>query len=142
MRAITNGIADGSGFLPAQERGVVAMARTFMGAPFRLHGRGADGLDCVGLAACVFGAEVPTGYRRRRFDLAGVVAGATAAGLVAVRDMDPGDLVAMTAGPGQLHLGIWTGDGLVHADATLGRVVERPGVAPWPVVGIWRLPFP
>jgi hypothetical protein len=38
----------------------------------------------------------------------------------------------------QLHLGIWTGGGIVHADARLGRVVERPGMPPWPVIGAWR----
>jgi hypothetical protein len=41
-------------------------------------------------------------------------------------------------GPGQLHLGVWTGSGLIHADVGLGRVVERPGAVAWPVLGIWR----
>ena len=49
-----------------------------------------------------------------------------------------GDLLMMRTGPGQLHLGIWTGAGLVHADAGLRRVVERPGAPPWPVLGCWR----
>ena len=44
----------------------------------------------------------------------------------------------MATGPGQLHLGVWTGEGLVHADAGLRRVVERPGVPPWRVLGMWR----
>jgi len=33
---------------------------------------------------------------------------------------------------------VWTGDALVHADLGLGRVVERPGAPPWPVLGGWR----
>ena len=49
-----------------------------------------------------------------------------------------GDVLLALAGPGQLHLAIWTGDGVIHADAMLRRVVERPGAPPWPVVSVWR----
>jgi hypothetical protein len=52
--------------------------------------------------------------------------------------LSAGDVVLMATGPGQLHFGVWTGEGLVHADAGLRRVVERPGVPPWPVLGMWR----
>ena len=39
----------------------------------------------------------------------------------------------------QLHLGILTRQGFVHADACLRRVVETPGAPSWPVAGIYRL---
>ncbi|PTW48809.1 hypothetical protein C8J25_101308 [Sphingomonas faeni] len=42
-------------------------------------------------------------------------------------------------GPGQVHLGIRTAAGFVHADASLRRVVERPGMPPWPLIGVWRM---
>jgi hypothetical protein len=31
------------------------------------------------------------------------------------------------------------GCGIIHADAQLRRVVERPGPLPWPEIGRWRL---
>jgi hypothetical protein len=109
-----------------------------VGTPFRLHGRDAAGLDCVGVAAAAFGAAVPTGYALRSGDLARLEAGLAAAGLVRGDDARAGDLIVLRPGPGQLHLGVWTGDGLVHADASLRRVVLRPGAPPWPVIGRWR----
>ena len=52
---------------------------------------------------------------------------------------EAGDLLLCVSGPGQLHLAIQVEGGIVHADAGLRRVVERPGEIPWPVVGAWRL---
>ncbi|KQU53096.1 hypothetical protein ASG67_09660 [Sphingomonas sp. Leaf339] len=118
---------------------VVAAAREMMGLRFRLHGRGMDGVDCVGLVAMALDLQaVPTGYGLRggRPDR---VASLLDERLRRVAGRAAGDLLLLQAGPGQLHLAIWTGDGLVHADAGLGRVVERPGEPPWPVIGAWRL---
>lgn len=47
------------------------------------------------------------------------------------------DVLLFASGPGQLHLAVRAGGGLVHADAGLRRVVLRPGVAPWPLLGAW-----
>jgi hypothetical protein len=52
--------------------------------------------------------------------------------------LKPGDILLLNAGPAQLHLGIWTGAGLIHADAALRRVVETPGLPRWPILSIWR----
>jgi lipoprotein Spr len=110
-----------------------------VGARFRLHGRDpADGLDCVGLAAWGFEMEAPRGYALRTGDAGHVARLIAAAGLVPAADERAGDLLLMASGPGQLHLGIATELGFIHADAGLRRVVERPGVPPWPVVGRWR----
>jgi hypothetical protein len=122
----------------------LAAARRALGIRFRLHGRGTDGLDCVGLAALAmraegFEGEVPSGYALRRGDAAGVAAAIDAAGLVRGGDARAGDLLLLSSGPGQLHLAIDAGNGIVHADAMLRRVVERPGVPPWPVMGRWRV---
>ena len=124
---------------------VARAARDAVGTRFRLHGRGGDdGLDCVGLAALAlraggFGGDVPTGYPARTGDAGYVAALVKAAGLSRARVARVGDVIAMASGPGQLHLGITTELGFVHADAGLRRVVERPGEPPWPVVGRWRL---
>lgn len=123
-----------------EARDVVARARSLLGTRFRLHGRDAgEGLDCVGLAAAAFGMEgVPSGYPLRGGDPARIMATIGAWLSVATEPRSAGDLLLMAAGPGQLHLGVWTGDALVHADLGLGRVVERPGAPPWPVLGGWR----
>ncbi len=118
---------------------VVARARGALGTRFRLHGRGGDdGIDCVGLVGLAYGIAVPRGYRLRTGSVAVVAQGAEAAGLRAVADAAAGDLLVLASGAGQLHLGIDSGDGLIHADAGLGRVVERPGATPWPVLARYR----
>lgn len=114
-------------------------ARGAIGARFQLHGRSvAHGLDCVGLAGLAYGVEPPRGYALRSDDRAGVVAAVAAAGLVPAVGRRPGDLVLFRAGAGQLHLGIESEDGVIHADAALRRVVERPGAAPWIELMRWR----
>ena len=124
---------------------VAAAARAALGARFRPHGREpATGLDCIGLAGFALRAGgwdgmLPTGYALRGGEPAGVATRIEASGLAASADEAPGDLLLFASGPGQLHLGIATDVGLVHACATARRVVERPGVAPWPVLGRWRL---
>lgn len=119
---------------------IVARARQVVGARFRLHGRDpAEGLDCVGLAAWALDvATPPTGYGLRSGDRDAAAMLIAAAGLRREDVRGPGDLLLCMAGPGQLHLAIWTGAGVVHADAMLRRVVERPGDPPWPVAGVWR----
>lgn len=124
---------------------VLAAARAVLGARFRLHGRDpADGLDCVGLAALALRAggmkgAVPQGYALRSGDADAVAAMLAARGLARVEGAAAGDLLLLRAGPGQLHLAIDSGGGIIHADAMLRRVVERPGPPPWPVIGHWRL---
>lgn len=118
---------------------VLARARGLIGVRFRPRGRTPDGgLDCVGLVGRAYGVAVPAGYAMRSGDLARVRATVVAAGLADATDRRAGDLVLFASGPGQLHLGIDSGDGLIHADAMLRRVVERPDPLPWPVIGRWR----
>lgn len=122
---------------------VAAAARALVGAPFRLHGRDpATGLDCIGVVALALRAgghqgAVPEGYRLHSGDVArfrhyfeGLVSGADAA---------TGDVLLCRSGPGQVHLAVHVGNGFVHADAGLRRVVERPGAPPWPMLGSWRI---
>ncbi len=118
---------------------VVARARAAVGCRFRVQGRHPEaGFDCVGLVGWATGSAVPTGYPARGGDVARAAAGLRAAGFVPVARAEAGDVLLLASAPGQLHLAIATGGGIVHADAVARRVVERPGDPPWPVVGIWR----
>ena len=119
---------------------IVARARALVGARFRPQGRHAGaGLDCVGVAALAVAApQYRSDYRLRGGSLDALEAELARAGLGRAENMGAGDVLVMRSGPQQLHLGIWTGESLVHADAGLRRVVERPGLPPWPVLGAWR----
>ena len=126
---------------PPARAGGEQIALSLVGALFRLHGRDpATGLDCVGVAALVFGVrDVPRGYSVRTADGAGVAALIDAAGLTRVRrEPVAGDLVLLKSGPSQCHLVVMTDAGFVHADAGIGRVVETPGPPPWPVIAVWE----
>ncbi len=121
----------------------VAAARIAVGAPFRLHGRSlATGLDCVGLVAFATGKTdfAPTGYALRTSLVGQWI---TLLDRLFVRreghDPKPADIMLMQAGPAQIHLGIWTGASLIHADAVLRRVVETPAKPKWPVLGLWHI---
>ncbi|MBA2920050.1 peptidoglycan endopeptidase [Sphingomonas sp. MAH-20] len=119
----------------AVEQAAIAL----VGAKFRLHGRDpATGLDCVGVVARATGIEAPSGYALRGGDAGRVSALIERAGLIPVSEAVPGDVMLMRTGPAQLHLAIRTARGLVHADAALRRVVERPGRPDWEILGLWR----
>lgn len=115
-------------------------AQALVGVRFRLHGReAASGLDCVGVVAAALGeGSVPTGYALRGGDPVRI--GALLDARFAKGDgRCPGDVLLFAVGAGQLHLAVASGGGFVHADAGLGRVVERSGVAPWVLIGAWRI---
>lgn len=115
----------------------VERARSVVGTRFRRQGRGVDGFDCVGLVGWAHGVAVPADYPRRCGDAARVAAVLAQAGFRRVDRAAAGDVLLMASGPGQLHLALSTGDGIIHADAVARAVVERRDV-PWPVIGIWR----
>jgi cell wall-associated NlpC family hydrolase len=110
-------------------------AREALGAPFRLHGRDLRGMDCVGLVAWAWDVPAPTGYALRASPVARIERELAALGFVV--GMAPGAIVIIAPGAGQLHLGISTGRGLIHADAVARRVVERDAPLPWPILAGW-----
>lgn len=119
---------------------LIKRARALIGTRFRPQGRAAaEGLDCVGLVALALDVGAPPrDYALRGGSTRRLSDALAAAGLAPAERMAPGDVLVLAPGTGQLHLGLFTGTGLVHADAGLRRVVERPLPLPWPVLGIWR----
>lgn len=123
---------------------IVRRARLAVGTPFRPQGRTIEeGLDCIGLAAFAYraGPLVPRDYALRGTRIETLARTFAKHHLVPVEagPARAGDIAVFRPGPGQLHLAVVTGDSLIHADARLRRVVERPMPAPWPLAGLWRL---
>ena len=119
---------------------VVRRARALVGVRFGPGGRSAAGIDCVGLVALATGCVAPAGYAQRGtpgFDIVGAMRRAGLAPVAGARRA--GDVLLLKPDPRQWHLAVWTGAGIVHADAGLGRVCERPGAVDWPVAGVWRV---
>lgn len=120
---------------PSLEEGT---ARALIGKRFRLHGRAPEtGLDCIGVVAWVYQLSVPTGYRLRTSDVRRVEEELRRLGFLPGLG-GPGEVVLLRPGAEQVHLGIMTSCGFVHADAGLRRVVEFPWRDDWEVLGYWR----
>lgn len=126
------------------EKEIVARARALVGVRFRPQGRDpAHGLDCVGAAAAAAGIaaeRVRRDYSLRGQHLADIEHELCDLGCFPVGEnaMEAGDVVVCETGSAQFHLLLCTGEGFIHADAGLRRVVERPRPFPWPVVSVWR----
>ena len=121
----------------------VARARALIGTRFVAQGRDpAIGLDCVGLALLAYAID-PAGVRddyRLSGDYRDAIlrfAGGRFRRVSRLR-LRAGDMLLMRPGMEQWHVGIWAGDGLIHADVTSRTVVERPGAVEWPVAAALR----
>lgn len=122
---------------------IVARARSLVGTRFRAQGRRPDvGMDCLGVVLHVF--RIPERSGRCNYRLRGDHAVELRAELkrffdeVASGHQLAGDALLFRVAPEQLHLAVSSGDGFVHADAAIGRVVETPGPAPWPLISVHR----
>ena len=122
-------------------KAVAARARALVGVYFRPQGRTREtGLDCVGLVAAALKLdEVRADYRLRGGSAEELGQALGQAGLRRVKDAWEGDVLVMRAGAEQLHMGVVTEAGFVHAHAGIGHVVETPGTPEWPVIEIWRM---
>jgi hypothetical protein len=117
-------------------------ARALVGTRFRVQGRDPEGLDCVGVAIATY--RVPAGDVRRDYRLRGDheveirVALTEHFRRVPATQLRAGDLMLMRVSNDQLHFGIRTEAGFVHAHARLLSVVETPGMPEWPLIGAFR----
>ncbi len=99
-----------------------AAARLYLGAPYLWAGKSFAGIDCSGLVQRAFqdiGRAVPRDTDMQQAHFATAIAARSAA------DLRPGDLVF-----GRGHVGIATGDAILHAEGTRHmRVLEQPADA-------------
>lgn len=101
---------------PAAPTGVVGIARTFLGTPYRYGGKSPDAVDCSGLIYLVLKrAGLTDGYRTSHALREWVVP-------ISRAEARPGDLVF---GPG--HVGIYIGNGrMIDAPKPGSSVGDRP----------------
>lgn len=122
---------------------IVKRARALVGTPFRAQGRDpARGLDCVGVIVAAFrlpAEEVRRDYRLGGHDEAELEAELGRWFVKHRRAPKPGEVVLYGLTPRQSHLAVHCGESIVHADARLRKVVERPGSPPWRMVGTFRI---
>lgn len=125
---------------------IVAAVQAKVGTGFRPQGRGAAGLDCLGLALVAADAAgsapaVPAfPMRGTSLDAGEALLLGFGCRRLTVDAVEPGDLLLQMPAALQLHLAVVTPAGLVEAHAGLRRVVERPRVTGEIWQSGWRLP--
>lgn len=109
---------------------IITAARSALGVPFKHQGRSASGLDCAGLIVHVaqsLGLDYvdSDGYSRRPSGglLESALDGQPCLERVARRQ--PGDVLLMRFTGEPQHLGIFTGETLIHSYANVGKVCEH-----------------
>jgi cell wall-associated NlpC family hydrolase len=126
-----------------QRRGVIAAARSFIGAPFRHRGRLPTGMDCLGLVVLSMRAVGVEMHDRRAYGRDPVADGIAIAARAHFGDpipldtLTPGDLVLMRWHKRPNHVAIVTdyplgGLALIHSLLEAGHVVEHRLSDPWP----------
>lgn len=118
-------------------------ARSWVNVPFRHWGRNRHGVDCVGLVLCVaydlgLSSYTPRPYSRN-IDPAAMRAELEVC-LDPVEEKQPGDVLFMRVYGVPQHLGIYTGETLIHAFETVGKVCEVQWSPYWfdKVESVWR----
>lgn len=111
---------------------IVTAARALVGVPFKHQGRTRNGLDCAGLVvhvAATLGLKYTDhgGYARSPSD--GLLESALDMQpclelLPNKADMQAGDVLLMRFKEPQ-HLGIYTGENIIHSYSTVGKVCEH-----------------
>ena len=110
---------------------IVDEARSWLGVPFRPHGRTRRGIDCVNLVLLVTGevvgvpADIP-GYTMEATPSFAFRAANALWDRITDEEAGPGDIVLMNYCGRTIHIGLLSDRGIIHAAQIPGRVVERP----------------
>ncbi|MEG0375585.1 MAG: NlpC/P60 family protein [Raoultibacter sp.] len=111
------GSSGGSSWTPGPSDGsIVGIARSLLGAPYVIGGKGPDSFDCSGFVAWCYGGRVPS--------FTGALIN-----LPRVYDPQPGDIAVIHNGSDQ-HCGIYVGDGQMIHSPQPGESVSYGAVQP------------
>ena len=128
---------------------IPAWVETYIGLPFKEHGRTRDGVDCWGLVRLVladrFDIRLPayvTGYASTEdaADIAGLIRGEMGP-WVETPEARPGDAVLMRLRAQPCHVGLVVARGwMLHVEDGIDSCLERYDGARWSrrVVGVFR----
>jgi cell wall-associated NlpC family hydrolase len=125
---------------------LIEAARSFVGVPFLHQGRTRHGIDCIGLVIAaltkvgvVFYEEPPT---YSRIPYADSLLSPLRAYCTEADTLEPGLLLAFRFRREVTHVGIITGDTLIHAYEGTRRAIEHGYDRRWKArtVTQWRLP--
>lgn len=132
---------------PVSAEALIAEARKWLGTPYKHQGRGANGLDCVGLVIRV--AEdlklLPDTFSRNygRLPRPELIAQARQI-CTPIETPEPGCLVLIRWPKERVpaHAALCTGPNLIHADRYHGSVVEHGYRKHWVTWtdSLWRIP--
>ncbi len=127
---------------------IIAAARETLGTPFRHQGRRAgQALDCAGVICHVCDRlgvpyAAPLDYPRRPYagQLEAVLNAQPALSRVP-GEPQPGDILLMRFARDPQHLGIWTGETLIHSWESAGKVAEHGMDDDWRrrIVAVYRI---
>lgn len=125
---------------------IIAAARECLGTPFVHQGRlPGQALDCAGLiiqVAKMLGLEHTDHMGYARLPGNGLLESAldNQPGLIRVFDLQPGDVILMKFSGDPQHLGIYTGENIIHAYQPIGKVCEHGLTDAWRrrIVRIYR----
>lgn len=143
---------------PSAEPNLASIAQSFIGTPFRLHGRDPQqGLDCVGVLYAVLKAEgslplhalshLPNGYSLRTLtsqhaqqNFLTTIAEKLGLSVVCDGPLAHGDILILQPVSCLMHIAIVSDDhNIIHAHAGLRKVVLSRLPSTWPILGHWRL---
>lgn len=126
---------------------IIEKAREYVGTPFHHQGRVKGvGIDCAGVVECVareVGYDIPVhdGYGRQPF--AGQLQAKLDQYLEQTNELTPGCVLLIKfPGTPAMHVGIYTGNSIIHAYSQVGKCVEHDYDATWQklTVGYYQWP--
>lgn len=109
---------------------LIAQARTWVGVRWQHQGRSRSGVDCIGLFGAVgreLGVEVdlPSNYTHDPDPKTMLVGLRALFGEIPLKQATAGDFVTMRYNAKNIHLGLLTDKGVIHASAYFRAVVEH-----------------
>ena len=110
---------------------IISLARECIGTPYIHQGREAGvGIDCAGLVAYVLdGLSLPyndvKGYPRTPYRGMLKAALDVEPSLERIHELEPGCVLLLRITRDPQHLGIFTGDTIIHSYLTVGKVSEH-----------------